>query len=274
MKKSALALVAFALAGTAFAAAPVNTSTSPLAVAPEVKIASPYTYELGLGTHRELYEEFNADGSKLMQEEAQMTAIRGSVSRKVGDTGGAVILSGEYAFGDSTYTGAYWGGNYGDLKIKGLSRYAFDTQLTYKHTSPMWNGVSVGAGLGYRRLVDNLQEAGAGGYKRVNDRYYLALSLEKDIAIDAWTITPSAQYKHILKSNQYSDLFGGVNTAQKEGHGAEFAVAFAHKGADYTTVITPYYRMWDIKDSEMHPLGVYEPRNKTSEAGVALSFKF
>lgn len=273
MKKSALALLSFALAGSAFAAGTVNTSTSPLAT-PDIKEVSPYTYELGMGTHRELYEEFDNSNGKLMQEEAQMIAIRGSVSRKIGDTGGTVILSGEYAFGDSNYTGAYWGGKYGDLKIKGLGRSAIETQLTYRHTSPMWNGVSAGVGLGYRRLVDNLQEAGPGGYKRVNDRYYLALSLEKEIAVDAWTITPSAQYKHILKSNQYSDLYGGINTAQKDGHGAEFAVAFATKGTDFTTVITPYYRLWDIKDSEIHPMGVYEPRNKTSEAGVAVSFKF
>lgn len=274
MKKTIFAAVAFALAGSAFAEAPAALAVSAQpTIETTLAVASPYTYELGVSTHRELYEEFTSAG-KLMQEEAMMTSIRGSVSRKVGDTGGTVILSGAYSFGDADYTGSYWGGQYGDLQRGGLGRYSVETSLMYKYTSPMWNGVTVGSGLGYRRLVDNLQEGGPGGYKRSNDRYYLALSLEKEIVVSDWTITPAVQYKHLLKSEQFSDIAGGVTVAQNSGYGAEVSMAFATKLGGYETIITPFYRTWDIQDSEVSRSGLYEPRNTTTESGVALTIKF
>lgn len=233
---------------------------------------SPYVVELGVSQHHELYEEFDQTGAKLMQEAGPMMGLRLSVSRK-DSSNGRWTLSAEVAQGNSTYTGSYWGGSYGDLRISGLSRTLLDIQGVYAHSAPEWQGVSVLAGVGYRRLTDNLQEAGPGGYKRVNDRYYVILGAEKAIHFENWAVTPGAQYKHLLRSSQFSDLFGGLNARQKSGHGAEFYVTFEQKGDERAMVIKPFVRLWDIADSEVVQ-GTYEPQNTTREVGLAVSWRF
>jgi hypothetical protein len=270
MKKILIAALAFAAAGSAMAAS-TNPLASPAADAPAAK--TPYVYELGVSTHRELYEEF-ADGDKLMQEEAIMTTIRAGVSRAIGDTGGTVVLSGQFGFGKGDYTGSYMDGKYGDLRIPGLKRTLVDVSAMYKQTAESWAGLTAGAGIGYRRLVDNLQDGGPGGYKRINERTYLTASLERAIEFSTWTVTPGIQYKHILSSKQTSELYGGVTVDQPNGHGAEASIAFIRKSDGYRTVITPFFRIWDIKDSDVHKIGLYEPRNKTKEAGIAVTYQF
>ncbi|WP_198363784.1 hypothetical protein [Burkholderia ubonensis] len=271
MKKTLFALVALAATGSAMAA-----STNPFSrdISEPVAVKSPYTFELGLTTHREVYKEYVASG-KLMQEEAWMTGVKGGVTRELADIGGKVVLTGEFAMGRADYTGSYQGGNYGELHLGGLNRNLIEVTGMYKQSAPKWNGLTVGAGLGYRRLVDNLQDGGPGGYKRTNERLYLILGLEQAFQFKTWSITPGVQYKHILKSKQTSDLYGGVTVDQHRGYGAEVSIAFSHKSEKYNTVITPYYRQWNVKDSTVDArTNLYEPRNRTKELGIALTVQF
>lgn len=270
MKKSLIALLAFAAASSAMAA-----STNPLAVTSDVpsEVKSPYNYELGISTHREVYEEF-VDSALVMREEAVMSTLKAGVSRAVGSHGGKVALKGEFGIGNADYTGSYMSGQYGDLRVSDLHRSLFDLNVAYVQAAPLWNGLAAGVGLGYRRLVDNLQDGGPGGYKRVNERTYLTLSLDQAISFANWSVTPGVQYKYILSSKQKSDLPGGVKVNQPDGHGAEASVAIARKAAGYSLVITPFIRTWDVRDSEVHPTGLYEPRNKTKEVGVAVTYQF
>lgn len=269
MKKTLIAIVALAAASSAIA-----DTHHPLATPDEFLEVSANTYEWGVTAHRESYREFDSKG-KLMQEIAQMTGIKGSLTRTLGDTGGQVVLTGEYAAGRADYTGSYIGGQYGDLAITGLRRSLFEATGTYKQTSPMWRGVTAGVGLGYRQLVDNLQDAGPGGYKRTNDRVYLSLGVERTIELNRWTVTPGVQYKHLLASRQTSDLQGGVTVNQHDGYGAEASVAVHYKGDGYKSVITPFVRIWDIQDSAIDGrTGLYEPRNKTKEVGLSVAVQF
>ncbi len=269
MKFIAFAVAASTLSFAATASAAPAVPSAPLNVAP----ASPYAYQLGVVSYREQYEEFT-DTGKLMQEVAVMNGLRGSMSRKVSGTDGTVTLAEEIAFGKSVYTGSYWGGQYGDLTVSGIRRVMFDINLSYKHAAPAWNGVTADVGLGYRRLVDQLQDAGPGGYPRLNERFYLAFGLEKPFQAHDWTITPSAKYKHSLRSRQWSGLGEGVTVKQPTGHGAELAVSFVREGFGSTVTITPFYRTWVMKDSEISPSMLYEPRNKTTESGVSLTVQF
>ena len=272
MKKILFAVLALAAAGSSLAA-----STNPLAgpVAEPLQ-KSPYTYELGLATHREVYEEF-ASGGKLMQETAVMSSLVAGVSRAIGDTGGSVELRGQISLvGKADYTGAYMdGGEYGSVYGSGQHRHILDVTATYKQTAPEWSGVTAGAGLGYRRLQDNLQELGPGGYERINERIYLTASLERAFDFTNWTITPGVQYKHILSSKQKSDLAGGVSNKQPNGYGSELSVAVIEKGVRYNSILTVFYRSWDVKDSDVDAVTrLYEPSNKTKEIGVAATYKF
>jgi hypothetical protein len=271
MKKILFAALALAAAGSSMAA-PTNPRAVPVA---ESAPKASYTYELGLSTHREVYEEF-ASGGKLMQETAVMTSLVAGVSRAIGDTGGSVELRGQVSLvGKADYTGAYMGGEYGSVYGSGQHRHFLDVTAMYKQTAPEWSGVTAGAGIGYRRLQDNLQELGPGGYERINHRIYLTASLERAFEFTNWTITPGVQYKHTISSKQKSDLAGGVSNKQPTGPGGEVSVAVIEKGARYNSILTVFYRGWNTKDSDVDAAtGLYEPRNKTKEIGVAATYKF
>lgn len=261
MKKTRLTL--FGL----MAAATLTASFAASAAEP----ASPYNYELGLTSHHESYIERGLGGERLMKESANFTGIKGSVGRALG-ADGYVKATAAFAFGDADYIGSYQGGSYGDLHVGGLNRYLFDTSAVYLHSAKEWNGFALKGGLGYRRLQDNLQEAGPGGYKRINDRVYGIIGAQRTIAAGEWDITPSVEYKHTLWSQQHSDVYGGLNMRQ-HGNGAEVSIAFAQKGNKFPVTITPFFRTWHVADSETVQ-GAYEPRNKTNEVGVDLAWRF
>jgi hypothetical protein len=285
MKKSLFVALAFVSTGSAFAD-PISQAAGPAPVIAQ----SPYTYSIGLTQHRETYTEYGRQrssivteparqprghGAKIMQEKAHMTGIKGSVARRIGETNGKVLLSAEYAFGKADYTGSYMGGSYGDITVGDLRRTLVDVSGMYKYSAQGLNGLTAGVGLGYRRLVDNLQDAGAGGYKRVNERTYLTIALEQPIQVNQWSITPGVQYKHILSSKQRAELTDrDISLEQDSGHGAELSVAFMRQGERVSTVITPFFRIWNMKESRLHPAGLFEPKNDTREVGLAVSVQF
>jgi hypothetical protein len=258
MKKHLFALALFAATGLASA-----QSSSAATV-------RAYTVEIGALTHSELYEEFTPAGGKIMQEDASMQGLRVNVTRHI-DAASEVTVGLEYARGKAEYTGAYMGGNYGDLQVGGLSRQLFDVTGAYGFRFHEMPDTTFSAGMGYRRLVDNLQEAGAGGYKRVNNLIYATLGVEHAFKGQAWTISPGLRHKHLLRGDQFSDLLGGITVDQKGGSGSEVYVSFAHQSG---LVLTPYVRLWSIKDSEVSPQGLNEPRNKTREIGIQAAWRF
>jgi len=273
MKKTLFAIVALMAATSAMAVTSNNPFTRDIPP-PAPAVPSPYTFELGLTTHHETYREFGLDGSRLMQEEAWFAGVKGGVTRTIGDTGGSVVLTGEYSLGKSDYTGSYVGGSYGDLSVHNLDRSLLEVTAMYKQTAPLWNGLTAGLGIGYRRLVDNLDDAGEGGYKRTNDRLYLTVALEQSFKFQSWTVTPAVQYDHILMGRAKSDLLGGITVNQNNGWGAKGSILVTHKDR-FNTSIEPYFRYWDVKASNVDAAtGLYEPRNKTTEAGVNVTLHF
>lgn len=259
MKKTHIALLAAAFASLASTAAFAAENTSP------------WSYDLGYTQHRETYKERDTANTVVMKETADLYGIKGSAARKL-NADGKLKITGEFAFGTADYVGSYQGGEYGDLHAGGLDRYLFETTAVYTHAAPAWNGFGVKGGLGYRRLADNLQDAGSAGYKRTNDRVYAIIGVEQAIKTANWTITPSAEYKHSLWSQNKTDILGGINHRQ-HGNGGELAVAFAQNTGHYPVTIRPFYRLWDIADSNVKD-GFYEPRNKTSEVGFDLAWGF
>lgn len=278
MKKTRYSLcLAAAIAALATSSAMANPFIAPPEPT-ESKLtgATPTSYELGFTTYREKYTE-HVNGQKFMQETAPMWGVQGAVTHAF-KHGGKLKLSGTFATGSADYTGSYMGGSYGDLRIGGLDRYMLTSELEYKLSSRDWNDITFGAGVGYRRLVDHLEQAGPGGYKRKNDRLYLTLSVEREFAAGDWSFTPQFKYKHLIRGVQHADIMGGVAMKQDDGYGTELAVAISHKGAWNGLTVTPYLRTWDIKDSKFVQLtstgGAYEPQNKTKEIGVTVSMRF
>jgi len=276
MMKMRYSMLFAALALGASSAALANPFIAPPETADQVRGATPYSFELGATAYRETYKEF-IGGSKVMKQEAEMMGVQAGVTRAF-EHGGKLKLSGSFATGESDYTGSYQGGKYGDVTANNLDRYAITTDLEYKLVAPSFYDVEFGAGVGYRRLVDRLDQAGEGGYRRQNDRAYLSLSMERTFAAGNWTLTPKAKYKHVVWGQQKSDIYGGLKMKQDKGYGAELSLAISHKDAWNGLTVTPYVRTWDIKASKSVQLSpsvaAYEPRNKTKEIGINISLTF
>lgn len=265
-----------AVAATAPSAEPIE-SAKPVAVPPapmSLKLDKADTTKVyvGLTAYHETYQEFADNGDKLMQEVGTLKGAFIGVTKEL-QNHAAVRAELTLARGDSKYTGAYWGGQYGDLVIDDLSRSMIGVYGEYSQTSPKWNGVTATAGLGYRHLTDHLDEAGPAGYRRVNGRIYAAFGLKRDFKLDdKWTLTPRAQYKHILYSEQYSNLQGGISVEQK-GRGAEYAMDIAYRDGKCNLTLSPFVRTWNVKASNVVNR-LYEPKNDTREVGVSLSVAF
>lgn len=242
-------------------------------------------YELGLTHHDELYEEFDDDGSKFMQESASMYGVKAAVRQDFGQRR-ALKASMTYAEGEANYIGALQGGEYGELGLSGLSRNLFETALVYEQGTwaerGFWRGFVLHGGLGYRRLVDNLQDAGPSGYKRINERLYAILGVAYEFQLTEWEIVPTLDFRRSLWSEHVSELpltGGGTYRMvhKQEGRGGEFSLQLAQKVGRYPLVIRPFYRWWDMDASNVVYVGndgYIEPRNTTSEVGLDISLRF
>lgn len=257
-------------------AAAATFSTSASAQAPEVRYSPTPGLEFSVGKYEETYKEKDQNGGPLMQEVAKMTSVKLTHTVPINQAWSQRVGL-EYAFGDSTYTGSYWGGQYGDLVEGDISRWRFESDLTMVFSHPDLKGLSLTGGLGYRVLRDNLQET-VGGYERQNKLFYATVGAEHRINLDnGWAFTPSVQYKHLLKGTQESSI--AKDLSQKKGNGYDVNLRLEKTNSyGYGFAATAYLRTWDVKDSEMAPYSgggyIYEPANTTKEVGVRLSYMF
>ena len=249
-------------------------------MAASASAADGLTYKVGLGQVTETYQEFDTDGSKFMQEKATMTELTGQVDLDAND-GVIYRLKGDYAFGDSKYTGAYQNGNYGDLVIDGQdrSRYTVTGLALLKLPDNGNYQARAGVGLSYRFLEDKLSQAGDGGYDRVNQLKLAVATVEADIPVkDGWVLSPSVSGMYLISGKQESKLSDAtIVHNQDKGYGYEVAVGISKDVKNIRVELTPYLRKWDIKASDYTVYGnsmTVEPHNKTKEAGIRVSVIF
>lgn len=239
------------------------------------------TYKVGVGQVTETYDEFDTSGEKFMTEKASnMTELSGQVDLDVND-GVVYRLKGNYAWGKSKYTGAYQGGNYGDLVIDGQdrSRYSVTGLALMKLPDNGTFTARAGVGLGYRYLEDKLSQAGPGGYDRVNQLKLGVATLEADVPVkDGWVVSPAVSVMYLISGKQESKMSDAtIVHNQDKGHGYEVSVGISNDFKGNRVELTPYVTKWDIKASDYTVYNgslTVEPHNKTTEAGVRVSVSF
>lgn len=234
------------------------------------------TFEVGTGYYKETYDE-DVDGSKVMQQKADMVSVFGSIRSPLTKSI-STSLRGEYAFGDSSYTGAYQGGQFGDVHVTGIGRKRIEVNGNVHYHPKNMGGLEFTGGLGYRQLTDNLHKV-AGGYKRINELVYLQLGVNKTFALNQdWSVTPAVMVKHVVRGNQFSAIENGMDFKQNSGQGLDLSVKFAKKMAGKSAMtIEPFLRSWHMKKSEdrLGWAGTYfEPKNKTKEVGINVAWHF
>lgn len=238
-------------------------------------------WTLSVERYNESYKEkFN--NKPFMREDASMFGL--ILSRKFqGASPFFMVYSARVAFGDSDYTGAYQGKEYGSLKSNGQSRSVLDMRLTGHYTTNIKTSWTPYAGLGFRFLGDDLHESsGGGGYKRESEYIYTILGMSSRIAFDQVRFDPYVQY-HYLAFGKQSSYLNGENNAplehkQHHGYGVEMGVPVVFGHRDQWDM-TFFYRYWHIGDSEEKYINngrvvTSEPDNKTKEIGVKVGYRF
>lgn len=230
-------------------------------------------FRLGTDIYQERYSEVDTSGNKVMDETAIMYGITAGVDIPLSQYA-TLKIDGMYATGKSSYTGSYMGQPYGSLSFSGLDRNMFKVSgvTTYRFTDLA--DTELGLGLEYRQLTDRLDQAGPGGYKRVNKSLWAVVTAEKTFATGSdWTLTPDARFRYLLSGTQEADILGGLNFQQKNGMGFELGLAATYRFNSVDITLKPYYRHTTIQASKT-TLGFYEPKNTTQEYGLQLYMTF
>lgn len=238
---------------------------------------SPFSVKVGTEIYKEIYRERDSDGQRFMQEEASMLGLTLDAHYTF-TAEHALRFTGRIARGDSTYTGSYQNGTYGDLVSAGQDRSMFDLRVLYENSTNWEYGPVKGfVGLGYRNLIDRLDQIGTGGYKRMNEIFYLNLQEKFILEINpSWRFSPEVGVNVLLRGRQHSDDL--INT-QNSGFGIEIAAPFETRFlGNKTLTLQPFFRFWQIGESDYVPIGnnyyVVEPANRTQEYGLNVSVGF
>lgn len=246
--------------------------------------AAPYettvrTSKLQIGTeiYRESYKEY-INNKLFMREDASMFGLYTKAHIPF-HTRHTVDLLARLAFGNSRYTGAAQNEEYGSIISSNQDRYVWEARGIYAFSLPFATNWSPLIGIGYRKLVDRLDQIGDGGYKRVSQYLYASTGLKGNISLDLWQLEPHFFYHYLLYGKQQSKQGGDtLEHKQHRGHGIEFAGEFIRPIWHKESIsVTPYYRYWHIAASDISyqfDMKTIEPKNKTHEIGLRFGYSF
>ncbi|MFH1715738.1 MAG: hypothetical protein ABIF19_00170, partial [Planctomycetota bacterium] len=189
------------------------------------------------------------------------------------DGGGMFRAEGRFAFGQVDYDGATQGGS--PLTFDNQDDFAFEGRLLLG--GDMLRGDTLNtlyAGIGYRYLYDDLGNGGPAGYERESNYLYVPLGYQFDSSHKVgWSFGFGAEFDVFIVGMQRSHVYPVLENRQNSGYGYRASVRFQHKSQDAIITIEPFFRYWDIDDSEVEP-GGYEPANETTEFGIQLIWLF
>lgn len=155
------------------------------------------------------------------------------------------------------------------------------------------------SGVGYRYLNDDddgelhiVGSSGFYGYERESNYIYIPIGASLSVPIDrknSFTIKGEYdafifgwQVSHLSDGNPYLSLPNeDVTNDQKRGFGLRGSIQFLHNAERWRFSVEPFFRFWNIEDSEVVRAfvdggfsNVLEPENKTFESGVRLGVEF
>lgn len=233
-------------------------------------------YEVGAQLSRYLYEE-EKDGHFFMHTKGNRLGLSGAITQSFNNdwyVGGDV----RYSYSKVNYKGTGTHGGIPDklweIRATGGKDFFMNGYLLSPYT-----------GLGYRNLVNELNEIGRGGYRRESEYWYLPVGITHRFQTDSESrISTSIEYDYFLRGQQQSDLSDvrpGYNNAENnQHHGYGLRSTLAYERKDWSVGFFYYY--WKISDSESTSITNYgtsigqamEPKNTTDEYGIQVKYRF
>ena len=200
------------------------------------------------------------------------------------DKRGGFMFRGEgrFAYGQVDYEGQTWDGV--PVTASDIDDLAMEGRLLLGGDFLVGNTVNtIYAGGGYRYLNDDLSKY-AGGYERRSNYFYVPVGYQFDSTYKAgWSFGFRLEYDFFIWGVQESDLselgypYTDVQNDQDSGYGYRASIKIQNKHRRASLIIEPFFRYWDIDDSEI----VYEswgsgrePANNTTEIGVQIILMF
>lgn len=193
-------------------------------------------------------------------------------------------VDGRFSFGDVDY----WGTG----TAEGIRDYNFETRFSagydFKTVSKRASFTPF-MGFGYRYLFNTFSSAGQGAYDRKSNYLYSPVGMETMFRMGSgWSLGLAGEYDLFWHGWQYSELKeAGIAVAplkndQNDGWGARGSVRILKNFAKIDFAIEPYFRYWDIEDSDLMPdlslQGIIflggEPANTTTEWGLKVGIRF
>jgi len=251
---------------------------------------------LGVGLQRtswdigpEIYS-FKYEEPGYMEEEGVFYGVRfGYTSRSwvpaspkesPSDGGAMFRAEGRFAFGQVDYDGALMDGT--PLTYDNQDDFVFEGRLLLGGDRMGGNVLNtLYAGIGYRYLYDDLGSGGLGGYERESNYLYVPLGYQFDSSHKVgWSFGFGDEFDIFIIGEQRSHLsdldpiLPDVDNRQNSGYGYRASLRFQHKSKDAIFTIEPFFRYWDIEDSEFEYGVLFEPANETTEIGIQLFWIF
>ncbi|MBN1570679.1 MAG: hypothetical protein JXA73_22740 [Acidobacteria bacterium] len=191
----------------------------------------------------------------------------------------------------------------------GLRDYNFETRFAFGYdlgTSEKASFIPF-IGLGYRYLFDgeegSISTSGARDYDRKANYLYSPIGMETMFRLGSgWSLGATGEYDLLWHGWQYSEIGDYViplefpvflpnfvaKNDQEDGWGARGSIKVVKNFGELAFVIEPYYRFWELEDSDLFEILQYpyygipgydyswlkEPKNSTTEWGINFGIKF
>jgi hypothetical protein len=237
-----------------------------------------HTWQIGTEVYLVTYEE-----PSFMEETGAMAGLHGSYAYHNHWMFKADI---RLASGQLDYTSS------GTGRLDDIDNTLLETRglVGYDFVYPSQGAVTVFSGFGYRYLEDDSAgrqtTTGANGYRRESNYLYSPIGIESVAQLaEKWRLSVLIEYDYFWKGRQKSHLsdaspaYGSLSNDQNDGFGLRASIGASRTFGWGTLMIEPFYRYWDIGESEKNNLtfagaivGVgWEPASTTTEAGLSVS---
>jgi hypothetical protein len=260
---------AVALRAGAWAAALACCGLPAWAQAP---LATPSGWEAGVQLSDYRYEEPGT-----MTLEGTRFGLSGAYTTAASPNRAFARLEGRWSYGELEYQGSG--------VMTGVPDHIFEFRVLagrdYAAGRVLWSPY---VGAAFRYLYNDLRgvsSTGAVGYRRESNYFYLPLGVTLRMPLaGGWVFAPQIEYDVLVRGTQRSYLsdtgLGYVDVSNEQSSGRGYRLQLMFESRRWT--LAPWIHYWDIEDSDLQPAGlgdlVYEPANKTREAGIELRYRF